>query len=256
MKMVGNAVEAAILEEFREIEHQGGVIGAVERRYQRSQIQASGHLLERQIGDGTRPVIGLNRYQNPSGDWPEVHMIRTPKEKKQLQLDLVARVREATRGRKRALSRPVIKCRSARRKRVRGADLHGRALFTRSDHGEIMRSGWEIPANGLGLKVDQRPRKLRSGLERNRNSTSASVSGNVMKKIIVTLAAVFAVASLFQTKAQAGIFIGLPLPVPLPAFYGPAYYPGGYYYGPYGYAYYRRPYWHHRAWVHGHWRYY
>jgi methylmalonyl-CoA mutase cobalamin-binding domain/chain len=87
MKMVGNAVEAAILEEFREIEQQGGVIGAVERRYQRSQIQASSYLLERQIGDGTRPVIGLNRYQNPTGDWPEVHMIRTPKEKKQLQLD-------------------------------------------------------------------------------------------------------------------------------------------------------------------------
>ncbi len=87
MKMVGNAVEAAILEEFREIEQQGGVIGAVERRYQRSQIQASGYLLERQISDGTRPVIGLNRYHNPNGDWPEVHMIRTPKEKKQLQLD-------------------------------------------------------------------------------------------------------------------------------------------------------------------------
>src|SRR6202035_1150899 len=49
MKMVGNAVEEAIVEEFREIEQQGGVIGAVERRYQRSQIQASGHLLERQI---------------------------------------------------------------------------------------------------------------------------------------------------------------------------------------------------------------
>jgi methylmalonyl-CoA mutase cobalamin-binding domain/chain len=87
MKTVGNAVEEAILEEFREIEQQGGVIGAVERRYQRSQIQASGHLLERQIYDGTRPVIGLNRYKSPDGDWPEVHMIRTPREKKQLQLD-------------------------------------------------------------------------------------------------------------------------------------------------------------------------
>jgi methylmalonyl-CoA mutase cobalamin-binding domain/chain len=87
MKMVGKAVEEAILEEFREIEHQGGVIGAVERRYQRSQIQASGHLLERQIYDGTRPVIGLNRYHDPDGSWPEVHMIRTPKEKKQLQRD-------------------------------------------------------------------------------------------------------------------------------------------------------------------------
>ncbi len=87
MKMVGKVVEEAILEEFREIERQGGVIGAVERRYQRSQIQASSHLLESQIYDETRPVIGLNRYQNPSGTWPEVHMIRTPKAKKQLQLD-------------------------------------------------------------------------------------------------------------------------------------------------------------------------
>jgi methylmalonyl-CoA mutase cobalamin-binding domain/chain len=87
MKIVGKAVEEAILEEFREIEHQGGVIGAVERRYQRSQIQASGHLLERQIYDGIRPVIGLNRYNDPDGGWPEVHMIRTSKEKKQLQRD-------------------------------------------------------------------------------------------------------------------------------------------------------------------------
>jgi methylmalonyl-CoA mutase cobalamin-binding domain/chain len=87
MKAVGDAVEEAILDEFREIEHQGGVIGAVERRYQRSQIQASGHLLERQIYDGIRPVIGLNRYSDPDGNWPEVHMIRTPKEKKQLQQD-------------------------------------------------------------------------------------------------------------------------------------------------------------------------
>src|ERR1700693_1802813 len=87
MKMVGNAVEEAIVEEFREIEQQGGVIGAVERRYQRSQIQASGHLLECQICDGIRPVIGLNRYNDPDADWPDVHMIRTPKEKKQLQQD-------------------------------------------------------------------------------------------------------------------------------------------------------------------------
>jgi methylmalonyl-CoA mutase cobalamin-binding domain/chain len=87
MKVIGNAVEEAILEEFREIEQQGGVIGAVERRYQRSQIQASGHTLEHQIYDGVRPVIGLNRYGDPTQGWPEVSMIRTPREKKQLQLD-------------------------------------------------------------------------------------------------------------------------------------------------------------------------
>src|ERR1700732_3592884 len=87
MQAVGQEVDEAILDEFREIEHQGGVICAVERRYQRSQIQASGHLLERQIYDGIRPVIGLNRYGDPNGNWPEVHMIRTPQEKKQLQQD-------------------------------------------------------------------------------------------------------------------------------------------------------------------------
>ncbi len=87
MKVIGSAVEEAILEEFREIEQQGGVIGAVERRYQRSQIQASGHTLERQIYDGIRPIIGLNRYNDPAGVWPEVSMSRTPKEKKQLQQD-------------------------------------------------------------------------------------------------------------------------------------------------------------------------
>jgi methylmalonyl-CoA mutase cobalamin-binding domain/chain len=87
MKVVGAAVEEAILEEFREIERQGGVLGAVERRYQRSQIQASSHALERQIESGIRPVVGLNRYRNPDEHWPEVPMIRTPREKKQLQRD-------------------------------------------------------------------------------------------------------------------------------------------------------------------------
>lgn len=87
MHAVGRAVEAAILEEFREIERQGGVIAAVDRRYQRSQIQASAHTLEKQIYDGTRPVIGLNRYHNVDDEWPEMHMIRTPREKQQLQLD-------------------------------------------------------------------------------------------------------------------------------------------------------------------------
>jgi methylmalonyl-CoA mutase len=85
MKIVGNAVEDAILEEFRNIDEQGGVVGAVERRYQRSQIQASSHILERQIYGGIRPLIGLNRYTDPDESWPEVPMIRTSREKKQRQ---------------------------------------------------------------------------------------------------------------------------------------------------------------------------
>jgi hypothetical protein len=49
-----------------------------------------------------------------------------------------------------------------------------------------------------------------------------------MKKFIVVLAMIFAIALLAQPKAQAGVFFrfGLPIPVPVPVFYGPAYYPG------------------------------
>src|SRR6266568_7433006 len=61
MKAVERAVETAILNEFREIERLGGVLAAVEERYQRSQIQNAAHRYEQQIYDGTRPIVGLNK---------------------------------------------------------------------------------------------------------------------------------------------------------------------------------------------------
>ena len=87
MKAVERAVEAAILEEFREIERLGGVLAAVEDRFQRSQIQNAAHRYEQQIYDGTRPIIGLNRYRNGTDDIPEVKLARTPRAKQQLQVD-------------------------------------------------------------------------------------------------------------------------------------------------------------------------
>jgi methylmalonyl-CoA mutase cobalamin-binding domain/chain len=87
MRVVADAVEKGILEEFEVIEEQGGVLGAIERRYQRSQIQAAAHLLESQISTGERPIIGLNRYTDDENRWPNLEMIRTSREKKQLHLD-------------------------------------------------------------------------------------------------------------------------------------------------------------------------
>ncbi len=87
MKAVERAVEAAILEEFREIERLGGVMGAVENRYQRSQIQTAAHRYEQQIYDGTRPIIALNKYRNPDEEMPEFELARTPRTKQQLQVD-------------------------------------------------------------------------------------------------------------------------------------------------------------------------
>jgi methylmalonyl-CoA mutase len=93
MKAVERAVEAAILEEFREIERMGGVLAAVENRYQRSQIQSAAHRYEQQIYDGTRPIIALNKYCNQD-DAPEVKLSRTPRSKQQLQIDRLTKFKK------------------------------------------------------------------------------------------------------------------------------------------------------------------
>src|SRR6202045_1684524 len=87
MKAVERAVEKAILDEFRQIESLGGVMGAVENRYQRSQIQNAAHRYEQQIYDGTRPIIALNKYRDGAEGMPEVELVRTPRAKQQLQVD-------------------------------------------------------------------------------------------------------------------------------------------------------------------------
>jgi methylmalonyl-CoA mutase cobalamin-binding domain/chain len=95
MKAVERAVEAAILDEFREIERLGGVLSAVEERYQRSQIQNAAHRYEQQIYDGTRPIIALNKYRNGSDeDTPEVKLARTPRKKQQLQVDRLTKFKK------------------------------------------------------------------------------------------------------------------------------------------------------------------
>jgi len=94
MKAVERAVEAAILEEFREIERLGGVMGAVENRYQRSQIQTAAHRYEQQIYNGTRPIIALNKYRNDSEEMPEFELARTPRSNQQLQVDRLRKFKE------------------------------------------------------------------------------------------------------------------------------------------------------------------
>jgi methylmalonyl-CoA mutase len=101
MKIVEKAVEEAILNEFRELDRLGGVLSAIEHRYQRSQIQQAALRYEQQIYAGERPIIGLNRYR--AEQMTEVHVVRTPRAKKQLQVDRLRRfkqrhARQATRA--------------------------------------------------------------------------------------------------------------------------------------------------------------
>jgi methylmalonyl-CoA mutase len=95
MKALEKAVEAAILEVFREMDQMGGVLAAVEQRYQRSQIQAAAYRMERQIQDGTRPIIGLNRYASENGHEGHGELVRPSKEKQQSQIDRLKCFKEA-----------------------------------------------------------------------------------------------------------------------------------------------------------------
>jgi methylmalonyl-CoA mutase len=91
MRQLEAAVEAGILEEFRRIDSLGGVLPAMEQRYQRSQIQASAHRYEQQVNSGARPIVGLNVYRGDADGRPEMHVVRTPLKKQRGQ---IARLRE------------------------------------------------------------------------------------------------------------------------------------------------------------------
>ena len=60
-------VEQAVLEEFRSISRRGGVLGAMERMYQRSKIQEESLHYESLKHSGEMPIIGVNTFLAPDG---------------------------------------------------------------------------------------------------------------------------------------------------------------------------------------------
>ena len=64
-----------MLAEFRAISERGGVLGAMERMYQRSKIQEESLYYETLKHDGALPIIGVNTFLDPKGS-PTVHAAR------------------------------------------------------------------------------------------------------------------------------------------------------------------------------------
>jgi len=58
-------VEEAILSEFKRLSQRGGVLGAMERGYQRNKIQDESLLYERFKHTGELPIIGVNTFVHP-----------------------------------------------------------------------------------------------------------------------------------------------------------------------------------------------
>jgi methylmalonyl-CoA mutase len=81
-------VEEAVLAEFDRITERGGVLGAMERMYQRNKIQEESLYYEHQKHTGELPLIGVNTFLNKKGS-PTVipgEIIRSTKEEKEQQI--------------------------------------------------------------------------------------------------------------------------------------------------------------------------
>ncbi len=82
-------VEEAVLAEFDRITSRGGVQGAMERGYQRSKIQDESMYYEYLKHTGDLPIMGVNTFLNPSGEYEvgDLELSRASEDEKQSQLE-------------------------------------------------------------------------------------------------------------------------------------------------------------------------
>lgn len=83
-----NLVEEAVLAEFDRINERGGVLGAMERMYQRNKIQEESLVYEMQKHTGELPIIGVNTFLNKKGSPTTIpnEVIRSTREEKEQQI--------------------------------------------------------------------------------------------------------------------------------------------------------------------------
>ncbi len=82
-------VEEAVLQEFDRLTERGGVLGAMERMYQRNKIQEESLYYEHQKHTGELPLIGVNTFLNKKGSPTIVpsEVIRSTTEEKEQQIN-------------------------------------------------------------------------------------------------------------------------------------------------------------------------
>ncbi|MEY2917962.1 MAG: hypothetical protein RIS73_1676 [Bacteroidota bacterium] len=81
-------VESAVLNEFNRIAERGGVLGAMERMYQRNKIQEESLYYETLKHTGEYPIVGVNTFLNKNGS-PTIlptEVIRSTTEEKEFQI--------------------------------------------------------------------------------------------------------------------------------------------------------------------------
>ncbi|MGC9324227.1 MAG: fused isobutyryl-CoA mutase/GTPase IcmF [Desulfomonilia bacterium] len=68
LEWLTDAVEEAVLTEFERISDRRGVLGAMEKQYQRSKIQEESLYYEHLKHSGKLPIIGVNTFENPDAE--------------------------------------------------------------------------------------------------------------------------------------------------------------------------------------------
>jgi methylmalonyl-CoA mutase len=82
-------VEEAVLTEFKRLTDRGGVLGAMERMYQRNKIQEESLYYEHQKHTGEYPIVGVNTFLSKTGS-PTIlpsEVIRSTTEEKEYQIN-------------------------------------------------------------------------------------------------------------------------------------------------------------------------
>ncbi len=93
-------VEEAVLSEFVSISERGGVLGAMERMYQRTKIQEESLHYESLKHTGELPIIGVNTYLDPSGS-PTIipsEVIRSTEQEKQYSIESLNQFHQRNEG--------------------------------------------------------------------------------------------------------------------------------------------------------------
>jgi methylmalonyl-CoA mutase len=89
-------VEEAVLAEFNRITERGGVLGAMERMYQRNKIQEESLYYETLKHNGEYPIVGVNTFLNKNGS-PTIlptEVIRSTSKEKEFQIATLAAFKE------------------------------------------------------------------------------------------------------------------------------------------------------------------
>ncbi|GAB2536140.1 methylmalonyl-CoA mutase family protein [Spirosoma aerophilum] len=97
-------VEEAVYQEFLAINERGGVLGAMERMYQRSKIQEESMYYETLKHNGDLPIVGVNTFLDPAGS-PTVipaEVIRSTDDEKRYAVDACRVFQERNRAGARA----------------------------------------------------------------------------------------------------------------------------------------------------------